>query len=50
MADPARTDVTPEQVEQARDLARRRLAEARARCTPEFWARVRAKYGIRPAA
>ena len=37
---------TPEQVSDARQRARAKLAAAAERCTPEFWVRIRAKYGI----
>lgn len=50
MADPVLTydTATPEQVTQARAEARRKLADAQARCTPEFWEQIRAKYGVQP--
>lgn len=40
---------TPEQVSEARATARRKLAEAHARMTPDKWAALRAKYGVQPA-
>lgn len=40
---------TPEQVTAARVEARAKLAAARERCTPEYWARLQAKFGITPA-
>jgi crotonobetainyl-CoA:carnitine CoA-transferase CaiB-like acyl-CoA transferase len=41
---------TPDQVAQVRDEVRRKLAEADARHTPEYWARLREQLGLPPKA
>jgi hypothetical protein len=39
-------NATPEQIAEARESFRRKRAEARARHTPEYWARLRARLGL----
>jgi hypothetical protein len=41
-----RDTATPAQVTAARQQAKDRLAAAAARCTPDVWEQLRAKYGI----
>lgn len=40
------SDATPEQVAEVRAMMRRKLAEARGRHTPEYWAALRARLGL----
>jgi hypothetical protein len=46
-AEPVTYDTaTPEQLADARQRARVKLAEARERHTPEYWANLRARFGV----
>lgn len=48
MGNQPQVDATPEQQAAARERVRRRLAAARAACTPDYWTRVQSKFGVQP--